>query len=84
MLSRVTTEPPAAAAVLTCDRCGRTSDRLFPRPPVGQVCATCYESVARQRPEWSRLEIAGVVGLMLGSALLVVAVIALVARLISP
>ena len=84
MLSAVTTESMEAAAAKTCARCGRASERLFPRPPVGQVCASCYESVARQRPEWSRLEIVGVVGLLLGSALLVIAVIAVIARVISP
>jgi recombinational DNA repair protein (RecF pathway) len=63
-----------------CAKCGRSTDRLFPRDRVGRVCATCYETVGRQRPEWSRLEIAGIAGLMLGSALLVIAVIALLVR----
>ena len=80
MLSAVTTEATEDAAdARVCARCGRTSDRLFPRQPAGHVCATCYESIGRQRPEWSRLEILGVVGLMIGSALLVVALIAIVA-----
>lgn len=46
------------------------------------MCASCYEVIGRQRPEWSRLEIAGVAGLLLGSALIVVGVIALVALLL--
>ena len=83
MLCRVTTESPEAAAdAQTCAHCGRRSEQLFPRDPVGRVCPTCYESLGRQRPEWSRLEIAGVVSLMIGSGLIVVGLIALVALLV--
>lgn len=63
-----------------CSRCGRPADRLFPREPAGRVCSACYESLARKRPEWSRLELLGVVGLLLGSALIVLAIVALIVR----
>jgi hypothetical protein len=74
-MSRVT-----AASAPTCARCGRQSEPLFPREPIGQVCASCYETLGRLRPEWSRLEILGIAGLLLGSALIVLAVIALLLR----
>ena len=64
----------------TCAHCGRHADRLFPREKVGPVCATCYEVLGRQRPEWSRLEILGIAGLLIGSALLMIALIAFLVR----
>ncbi len=64
----------------TCARCGRVTEHLFPREPEGQVCSSCYESLARKRPEWSRLEILGIAGLLIGSALIVLAIVALILR----
>lgn len=69
-----------AASLPACARCGKSADTLFPREPVGDVCSGCYESLGRLRPEWSRLEVLGVVGLLLGSALLVIALLALLLR----
>lgn len=63
-----------------CAQCGRPSTRVFPRDKVGEVCSSCYETLARKRPEWSALEILGILGLLLGSALLMVAIIALLVR----
>ena len=63
-----------------CAQCGRAAPRVFPRDKVGQVCSNCYEALARRRPEWSPLEIVGILGLLLGSALLMVAIIALLVR----
>ena len=63
-----------------CAQCGRPSTRVFPREKIGQVCSTCYETLARRRPEWSTLEIVGILGLLLGSALLMIAIIALLVR----
>ncbi|MDP3713032.1 MAG: hypothetical protein Q8R60_11190 [Mycobacteriales bacterium] len=64
----------------TCAQCGRRQERLFPRAELGQVCAHCYESLSRLRPEWSRLEYLGTAGLLAGFALVVVAVVALLVR----
>ena len=75
MLHPVATDPLPA-----CDNCGRASERLFPRDKVGQVCGSCYESLGRMRPEWSRLEVLGVFGLLIGSALLMIALIGLLVR----
>lgn len=63
-----------------CAQCGRTSTRLFPREKVGEVCSTCYEAIARKRPEWSAREIVGILSLLIGSALLMIAIIALLVR----
>ncbi|GAC1441314.1 MAG: hypothetical protein NVSMB55_08740 [Mycobacteriales bacterium] len=63
-----------------CAHCGRPSERVFPRDKAGDVCSSCYEVIARRRPEWSRLEVLGVIGLVVGSALLMVAVVALLVR----
>lgn len=70
----------SADSMQACAHCGRLQERLFPRERVGQVCSSCYESLGRLRPEWSRMEILGVLGLLVGSGLLVVAVIALLVR----
>lgn len=64
----------------SCDNCGRTVERLFPREPAGQVCSTCYETIGRRRPEWSAREIFGIAALLLGSALVMIAIIALLVR----
>jgi hypothetical protein len=63
-----------------CAQCGRPSTRVFPRDKIGEVCSSCYESLARRRPEWSVREIVGIATLLLGSALLMVALIALLVR----
>lgn len=78
MLRRVATDLIAGGP--TCAECGRRREPLFPREPVGPVCSTCYETLARRRPEWSALEIVGIAVLLLGSALLVIAVIALIVK----
>jgi hypothetical protein len=70
-------EPDLGAA---CANCGRSGGTLFPQGKNGSVCATCYESLARRRPEWSRLEVLGVAGLLLGSALITLGIIALLVR----
>jgi hypothetical protein len=69
-----------SATVPGCAKCGRTADKLFPREPIGQVCSHCYETLGRLRPEWSTLEILGILALLVGSALIVVAVVALIVR----
>jgi hypothetical protein len=63
-----------------CAQCGRSNGPLFPRDKVGDVCSSCYETIARERPEWSAREIVGIASLLLGSALLMIAVIALLVR----
>jgi hypothetical protein len=63
-----------------CAQCGRSNGRLFPRDKAGDVCSTCYEAIARKRPEWSAREILGIAGLLLGSALLMIAIIGFLVR----
>jgi hypothetical protein len=75
MLYGVTTE-----SLPLCSQCGRPAPRVFPREKVGQVCSNCYEAIARRRPEWSAREIVGIATLLLGSALLMIALIALLVR----
>jgi hypothetical protein len=53
---------------------------VFPREKVGEVCSSCYELLARRRPEWSGREIVGIASLLLGSALVMIALIALLLR----
>ena len=72
--------PVSTESFPLCAQCGRPSRRVFPRDKVGEVCSTCYEAIARRRPEWSALEILGIVGLLLGSALVMIAIIALLVR----
>ncbi|MCU1589903.1 MAG: hypothetical protein JWP11_1159 [Frankiales bacterium] len=61
-----------------CPQCGQPSEVIDGTE--ADICPSCREAPVSERPAWSALEIAGVVGLLLGSACIVIAIVAVVVR----